>query len=63
MATGTELDQGEIAAGESVEVVSEMGNDGVVFADGMEGDYLEFISGQSVRLSTARVKLNLLMPA
>ena len=58
-ATGAELTQGVIESGEVLEVVSEMGEGGVVFGDGIEADALEFPWGArlSVQLSTIRLFL------
>lgn len=63
VSTGTELDHGILHEGEMLEAVSEMGEGGGIFADGIETDYLEFAQGQSVRICTAEMPLNLLMPA
>ncbi len=43
-------------------VISEMGEGGVIFADGIEGDCIEFVSGQSVQISIAAQRLNLVVP-
>jgi hypothetical protein len=39
-----------------------MGSGGVIFADGIEQDYLEFLSGQVVSISIAEDTLNLVVP-
>lgn len=62
VSTDTDLDVGFLGPDESLELTSEMGDGGVVFADGIEADYLEFLSGQRLRLSLARQRLNLLLP-
>ena len=62
VATGTELNFGFLQAPKELHVVSEMGEGGVLFADGVESDYLEFGSGQSVRIGLAPHRLMLLMP-
>lgn len=62
VATGTALNFGLLNAGQPLDVVSEMGEGGVIFADGVESDYLEFGSGQSVRIGLAPHRLSLLMP-
>ena len=41
----------------------EMGEDGVVFADGIESDRIEFLSGQVLQVGLAERKLNLVVPA
>jgi hypothetical protein len=63
VATGTAIDHGRLGAGESLLVASQMGEGGVVFADGMEWDALEFLSGQSVRIGLAETPLQLVVPA
>ena len=40
-----------------------MANNGVVFSDGVEADYLEFNSGAELTLSTAKNKALLIVPA
>ncbi|MEK7415684.1 MAG: hypothetical protein AAB263_20455 [Planctomycetota bacterium] len=62
VSTGTELEFGLLGEGESLRVVSEMGDGGIVFADGMEADALDFPSGASVMLSLASERLNLMVP-
>lgn len=42
-------------------VVSEMGDGGIIFADGIENDSIEFASGQSVEISVAAQRLNLVV--
>lgn len=63
VSTGTSLDFGEVAGGESVVLESAMGEGGVIFADGIETDFLEFIDGQSARLRLAEHRLNLVVSA
>ena len=60
--TGTDLDFGMLGADASLEVVSEMGDDGVIFADGIEADRLDFLSGQVARITLARQRLHLVVP-
>jgi NAD kinase len=62
-ATGVGLDHGWLAAGDRLAVASEMPEDGVVFADGIESDRLEFVAGQTVRLGLAETALSLVVPA
>ena len=61
--TGTELDFGFVGAGDAVEVSSRMGEGGVIFADGIESDWLEFLDGQSVRVEVASRMLELVVTA
>jgi NAD kinase len=62
-ATGTSLSCGHVEGSMLLEIVSDMGEDGVVFADGIESDRLEFIAGQRVRVSIDAEPLTLVMPA
>lgn len=62
VATGTELDHGLLQEGEELVAISEMGEGGGIFADGIETDFLEFAQGQGVRISIAAVPLQLMMP-
>lgn len=63
VATGCDLDFGLLEAGQSVVLVSEMAEDGVVFADGIETDRVEFLDGQTITLSLADRTLNLVVAA
>lgn len=60
VATGTSLTGGIIPAGRSVEIVSEMDDDGVLFGDGIETDRIEFSWGRKVSLHAAPTRLRLL---
>jgi hypothetical protein len=40
-----------------------MGEGGVIFADGIESDRIEFLSGQVVTIRVAANTLNLIIPA
>jgi hypothetical protein len=62
VATGIDLNYGKLYRGESLDLTSEMGNGGVVFADGIEADYIEFLSGQAIRISIAEQRLRLVVP-
>lgn len=62
VSTGVELDHGLLAGGETLHVVSEMGEGGIVFADGIEADALDFPSGASVTIGLADERLNLVVP-
>ncbi len=59
--TGTDLDIGLLEAGETLVVESLMGERGVVFADGIETDCLQFLDGHRVTLSVAKERLNLVV--
>ena len=52
-ATGVDIASGRIARGDILLLVSRMNEGGVVFADGMEGDRLEFAWGRTLRVSVA----------
>ncbi len=54
--TGTNIVFGKIPAGESLSVVSNMGENGVIFSDGIEKDYLEFNSGMEARITISEIK-------
>ncbi len=63
VATGTALDHGLLGGGERLTVFSEMGEGGVVFADGIESDRLDFQSGQVLTIGLAERALTLVVPA
>jgi hypothetical protein len=52
---------GRIAPGQSLELVSQMPDYGVIFSDGIEADYLSFNSGATARISLADRKAHLLV--
>jgi NAD kinase len=54
--TGTSIIFGKIPAGESLSIVSNMGENGVIFSDGIEKDYLEFNSGMEARITISDIK-------
>ncbi len=56
-ATGTALTSGRLGRDDVLLVVSRMNEGGVVFADGMEGDRLDFAWGRTLRLSVDRRQL------
>jgi NAD kinase len=60
--TSAEFDFGLVGPEEQLIVVSEMGEGGVVFADGIENDRIEFLDGQTLRVGIASQTLNLVMP-
>ncbi|MGI4799095.1 MAG: sugar kinase [Janthinobacterium lividum] len=51
--TGVELNAGRLARGDMLIIVSRMNQGGVVFADGMEGDRLDFAWGRTLQVSVA----------
>jgi hypothetical protein len=55
----TSLTEALVGAGQSVEIVSEMGDDGVVFGDGIEDDRVVFGWGSrlSIRIATRHLRL------
>jgi hypothetical protein len=61
--TGATLDHGVLGVRDRLALVSEMPENGVVFADGMEQDHLAFLAGQTVRVGIAERALNLVIPA
>ena len=52
---------GEIPANQQLEIVSEMPQNGTIFSDGIESDYLEFNSGSIAKIGLADKKLVLLV--
>lgn len=60
--TGTDLTFGELAEDDALVVTSELGENGVIFADGIETDWLEFLDGQRVTITLAPGALHLVVP-
>jgi len=60
--TGASLRHGLLPFGQELYALSEMGEGGVLFADGIETDFVEFLEGQSVRVGLAEHALNLVVP-
>jgi hypothetical protein len=58
-----EIVYGELAGREALEVASQMPQNGVIFSDGVEADYLGFDTGRTARIGVADRKLHLLTPA
>ena len=52
-------EQARFYLGEKLEVVSQMPQDGVIFSDGVEADYLAFDSGAVASISVAEEKARL----
>lgn len=61
--SGVSLTAGLIAAGQSIELVSEMPTGGVVFSDGVEADALSFNSGARATIRAAVQRAQLVVPA
>jgi hypothetical protein len=61
VATGTEIEHGLLRDGRELEIVSEMNDGGVVFADGIEDDRLDFSWGVRLRVGIARERLTLVV--
>ncbi len=51
-----------VPPGGSSSLISEMGEGGVLFGDGMETDTMDFDEGRSVELSIAKERLRLVVP-
>jgi hypothetical protein len=63
VSTGTTLDGARLGEGEALEIVSEMDEGGVLFADGIEEDRLEFPFGARARFGIAPDRLRLVQEA
>jgi hypothetical protein len=59
--SGVNLAFGRIEAGTELIVTSQMPQNGVIFSDGIEADYLEFNSGRIARIGVAEKKVHLVM--
>lgn len=62
-ASQAELVCGKIEDGDALEVVSQMPQNGVIFSDGVESDFLRFDSGTTATIGVAERKLQLVVPA
>jgi hypothetical protein len=62
VSTATGLSYGRIREGSALRVVSQMGEGGVVFADGVEADRLPFSDGRSLTITLAPERLLLVTP-
>ncbi len=60
-ASSADIVWGKVVAGESIELVSHMPQDGVIFSDGIEADYLAFNSGAVARIGVAERKAHLIV--
>ncbi len=59
--SGTELTQGLISRGQVLEIVSEMGEGGVIFGDGIESDPIEFGWGVRAVVGISKTRLHLVL--
>jgi NAD kinase len=60
-ATATELTEGSLVAGETLQCTSELGDGGVVFGDGIEADRLRVDWGERIEVGIAQRRLQLVM--
>jgi len=63
VSTAASLDVGSVDANSPLSIASEMSEGGVIFADGIESDRIDFVSGRRVQLRIAERRLNLVVPA
>lgn len=61
--SSADLAFGRIEVGEELEIVSQMPQNGVIFSDGIEADYLDFNSGAVGRVGLAEKQVHLIMPS
>jgi hypothetical protein len=59
--SGADLAFGRINEGSELTVTSQMPQNGVIFSDGIEADYLEFNSGRIARIGVAEKKVHLVV--
>ncbi len=57
--TGTEMIFGTIEKGRPLTINSHMSDNGVIFSDGIEADYLQFNSGTTATIGVAKQKANI----
>ena len=62
-ATQATLVCGDIPAGDALRLESHMAEEGVIFSDGLQSDYLAFNAGAVVSIGVARRKARLVVPA
>jgi NAD kinase len=63
VATETSIVHGIVTSDTPLHVISKMPENGVIFSDGVESDYLEFRSGSELTVATAPDKARLVVPA
>ena len=61
VSSGTSVRAGRIDAKHPIRITSRMNEGGVVFADGIEQDFLNFDWGRTVQVSVASRRLNLVV--
>ena len=59
VSTGTDITSGRVRENETLQVRSEMNEEGVIFGDGIETDFLDFNWGRQVSVGIARETLEL----
>lgn len=59
--TQTDIVFGKISSSEKLIIESNMPEDGVIFSDGIEKDYIDFISGTIAEITVAEKKVNLVI--
>jgi len=59
IATQVSITRGLLDERQSLDLISEMDEGGVIFGDGIEDDHLDFARGQRVKIQTARESLSL----
>lgn len=60
--TSAKIVLGEVTAEEEIEIVSQMPQNGCIFSDGIEADYLPFNSGAVARIRVAKRRVSLVIP-
>jgi len=63
VSTGTSIRAGKIGTDTPIHVTSRMNEGGVIFADGIEHDHLNFDWGRITEVSIAKQQLNLVLPS
>ncbi len=63
VSTGTRLSRGQLRMHERLVLHSEMERNGVMSADGIESDRIEFLTGRRITVSIAEQTLNLIVPS
>ncbi len=59
--SGSSLVYGKLYKNETLEIESHMSDQGVIFSDGIEKDYVEFLSGTIAKIGLAEKKVNLIL--